>query len=158
MRNVLKTLIPCSHRVDRVLGFFSSRPHWDPPPPTRRRVCPLPSLLGSGVGKTHSLGGDGVGGPISDEVLCACSVFGDKDDNLVLRRSSFWLKTSFKTPSLDLWRDRDTSFFYPESWNLFFAPNLLYLKHDSTICVNIVISELKHDSADCKLFYIRTSM
>ncbi len=27
------------HRVDRVPGFFSSRPNWDPP---RRRMCPLP--------------------------------------------------------------------------------------------------------------------
>ncbi len=30
------------HRVDRVLGFFSSRPNWDPH--TRRRVCPPPVL------------------------------------------------------------------------------------------------------------------
>ncbi len=30
----------CRHRKDRVLGFFCSRPNWDPPPLTRRRVCP----------------------------------------------------------------------------------------------------------------------
>jgi hypothetical protein len=27
--------------VDTMLGFFSSRPNWDPHPLTRRRVCPL---------------------------------------------------------------------------------------------------------------------
>ena len=31
---------PPGHRVDRELGFFSSRPNWDSP--THRRVCPLP--------------------------------------------------------------------------------------------------------------------
>jgi hypothetical protein len=33
------------HRVDRVLGFFSSRPSVSTPPLTRRRVCPPPPLL-----------------------------------------------------------------------------------------------------------------
>jgi hypothetical protein len=37
------------HRVDRVLGFFSCRPNWDPP---------TPLLAG---------GGGGMGGPDSDE-------------------------------------------------------------------------------------------
>jgi hypothetical protein len=44
-----------AHRVERVLGFFSSRPNWDPQPLTPRRVCP--SLA-------HSLAGEGVGVPI----------------------------------------------------------------------------------------------
>ncbi len=32
-----------NHRVDRVLGFFSSLPNWDPPhaPPTQASVPPL---------------------------------------------------------------------------------------------------------------------
>ncbi len=50
----------------RVLGFFSSRPNWDPPPPHpqphRRRVCPLPLWAGG----TPSLAGEG--GPSSDDV------------------------------------------------------------------------------------------
>ncbi len=67
MRNVLKTLFPCSHRVDTVLGFFSSRPNWDLfPSPSPTGKC-VPSPLGSGVGRTNSLGGEGAGGPISDE-------------------------------------------------------------------------------------------
>jgi hypothetical protein len=54
------------HRVDRVLGFFSSRPNWDLPPipsPAGEYVPPF----GSGGGETHSLTGEGVGGPNSDE-------------------------------------------------------------------------------------------
>jgi hypothetical protein len=53
------------HRVDIVLGFFSSRPNWDPHPLTRRRMC-LPPSLASGGG-THSLTGEGVGRSKSDE-------------------------------------------------------------------------------------------
>ncbi len=34
------------HRVNRVLGFFSSRPNWDPPPLNRRWVCPPFSTRG----------------------------------------------------------------------------------------------------------------
>ncbi len=30
--------------VDRVLGFFSSRPNWDPPTPSSEGECVLPSL------------------------------------------------------------------------------------------------------------------
>jgi hypothetical protein len=45
------------HRVYRVLGFFSCRPNWDPPPSlNRRRVCPLrvpPLAFGSGRGTTE---------------------------------------------------------------------------------------------------------
>jgi hypothetical protein len=42
------------HRVDRVQGFFSSRPNWDPlPPPPQASVPPL---------GTHSLAEEGVGG------------------------------------------------------------------------------------------------
>jgi hypothetical protein len=55
------------HRVDRLPGFFSSRPNRDPPPPkplTRRQVC-APLLFRGG---THSLAGEGVSeGPNSDE-------------------------------------------------------------------------------------------
>ncbi len=53
------------HRVDRELGFFSSRPNWGPDPLTRRRACLPP--FGSGGGRTHSLAGDWVGGPNSNE-------------------------------------------------------------------------------------------
>ncbi len=50
-------------RVNSVLGFFSSRPNIRIPP-IRRRVCPPP--FGSG-GCTHSLAGEGEGGPNFDE-------------------------------------------------------------------------------------------
>jgi hypothetical protein len=57
----------CIHRVDRVLGIFSSRPNWDSPNPLTRRRVGSPSF-GSGGGRgTHSLAGEGVGGPNSDE-------------------------------------------------------------------------------------------
>jgi hypothetical protein len=52
------------HRVDRVLGLFSSRPIWAPHPLTRKRVCPPPLVP---RGETHSLAGEGLGGPNSDE-------------------------------------------------------------------------------------------
>ncbi len=51
-----------AHRVDRVLGFFSSRPKFGLPHPfTRRRVCP--PFYSSGEG-THSLAGGSGGVPI----------------------------------------------------------------------------------------------
>ncbi len=58
-----------NHRVDKVPGFFSSRPKWDPPPPlhplTRWRVCPLPLRFRGGG---HSrLRERGWGSPHSDE-------------------------------------------------------------------------------------------
>ncbi len=55
---------PIMHRVDRVLGFFSSRPNWDPPlPHTQKSVYPPP--FGSGGGGTLACGwGGGGGGPI----------------------------------------------------------------------------------------------
>jgi hypothetical protein len=47
------------HKVDRVLGFFSSRQNWDPPTPhPQASVSPRPF----GSGGTHSHAGDGVGG------------------------------------------------------------------------------------------------
>ncbi len=56
------------HRVlDRVLGFFSSRSNWDPPPHplTHRRMCPhfgsrggAPSLAGEGGGGSQLGRGD----------------------------------------------------------------------------------------------------
>jgi hypothetical protein len=54
-----------NHRVDRVVGFLSIRPNWDHPPTlSPAGKCPPP--LGSGVGGTHSLAGEGggVGVPI----------------------------------------------------------------------------------------------
>ncbi len=48
---VYSSSVSDEHRVDRVLGFFSSRPNWDTPPPhlfTRRRVCPFPVTNGGG--------------------------------------------------------------------------------------------------------------
>jgi hypothetical protein len=56
-----------NHRVDRVLGFFSSRPNWDSPTPSHAgESVPLLWFQGGGGG-THSLAGEGVGGPNSDE-------------------------------------------------------------------------------------------
>jgi len=50
-----------NHKVDRVLGFFSSRPNWDPLYPTHRQAS-VPLSFGSGG--THSIAGEGVGAPI----------------------------------------------------------------------------------------------
>jgi len=57
-----------THRVDRVLSFFSRRPHWDSPAPSRRRVF-TPPLFGTGrPGGTLACGREnGGGGPNSDE-------------------------------------------------------------------------------------------
>ncbi len=54
-----------NHRVDRVIGLFSSRSNWDPqtPSPTGEGVPPF----GSGGEVTHSIAGEGGGGPNSDE-------------------------------------------------------------------------------------------
>ena len=49
---------PPVHRVDRVLGFLSSRLNWDPNHLTRRWVCPPLWCQGG----THLLSGEGVGG------------------------------------------------------------------------------------------------
>ncbi len=51
-----------SHRVDRVLGFFSSRPNWDSttPSPWPGRCVPLPPLWFR-EGGPHSLAGEVVG-------------------------------------------------------------------------------------------------
>jgi hypothetical protein len=51
-----------THRVDRVLGFFSSRPNRDPLPlpPSPAGECDPPPLV-PGVG-THWLAGEGVHG------------------------------------------------------------------------------------------------
>ncbi len=64
---VLRGLIPTSsgtHRVGRVLSFFSSRRNWDSPTPSPAGECAPPP--GSG-GKAHSLTREGVGSPSSDE-------------------------------------------------------------------------------------------
>jgi hypothetical protein len=46
-----------------VVGFFSSRPKWAPPPPHPQvSVFPTPLVVvGEGGGGTHSLAGEGVG-------------------------------------------------------------------------------------------------
>ncbi len=56
-----------NHRLDRVLGFFTSRPNWDPPPnPSLAGECSPPPLVF--LGGTYSLAGGGVGvGSKSDE-------------------------------------------------------------------------------------------
>jgi hypothetical protein len=36
------------HRVDRVLGFFSSRPNWDSPTPSPADKCAPPPLVPGG--------------------------------------------------------------------------------------------------------------
>jgi hypothetical protein len=55
------------HRVDRVLGFISSRLNWDPQPPHPQAMCPPPPLWFQGG---DTLAGEGVGtgeGSHSDE-------------------------------------------------------------------------------------------
>jgi hypothetical protein len=51
------------HRVDRVLGFFSSRPNWDSPTPLPAGEFPPPS----GQGKGHTRLQEWGWGPNSDE-------------------------------------------------------------------------------------------
>ncbi len=56
-----------THRVDRVPGLFSNRPNWDPPPPptlSPTGECAPTSLVQGGA---HSLAGEEVGCPNSDE-------------------------------------------------------------------------------------------
>jgi hypothetical protein len=61
------------HRVDRVPGFFSSRPNWLPrPAPSPASECCPPSPFGfkwgGGDGQwAHSLAGEGARGANSDE-------------------------------------------------------------------------------------------
>ena len=43
-----------AHRVDRVLGFFSSRPNWDSPTPSPAGEC-VPLTLGSVGGGGYAL-------------------------------------------------------------------------------------------------------
>ncbi len=58
-----------SHRVDRVLSFFSSRPNWDFPTPSQADECVYPSPLWfrGGGGGTLARGRGGWGSPIPDE-------------------------------------------------------------------------------------------
>jgi hypothetical protein len=57
-----------SHRVDRVLSFFSSRRNWDSPNPSPAGECASPPpVLGGGA---HSLAREGLGSPNSDEGTC----------------------------------------------------------------------------------------
>jgi hypothetical protein len=64
-------LLSVDHRVDRVLGFFSGRPNWDPPPPppTSHPLASVsyPPLVPVEGGVTHSLAGEGVGESSLDE-------------------------------------------------------------------------------------------
>ncbi len=67
------------HRVDRVLGLFSSRPNWDSPAPhPQASVNPPPPPLPWGSGGAQPLVGEGVGGG---------SQFG--------RADRYWLKLKF---------------------------------------------------------------
>jgi hypothetical protein len=59
-------IIYMTHRVDRVLSFFSSRPNWDPPPSPAGDCPPLWFRDGvhsdtNDVDVTHSLAGEGFG-------------------------------------------------------------------------------------------------
>jgi hypothetical protein len=54
------------HRVDRVLSFFSSRPNWDPQPPHPQASVSPHTLVWGG---THSLAGELMGGPNSDDIV-----------------------------------------------------------------------------------------
>ncbi len=53
------------HRVDRVLGFFSSRPNWGPPPPLPQ--ASVSSSFDSDGGGGTLARGSGGGGSNSDE-------------------------------------------------------------------------------------------
>ncbi len=61
----MDNLVRGYHRVDRVLGFFSSRPNWDSPTPSHGGEFPSPPLV-KGEGHTR-LRERGWGGPSSDE-------------------------------------------------------------------------------------------
>ncbi len=60
-----------THRVDKVLGFFSSRSNWDPHPFPQVNVSP--PLF---PGRAHSLAGEGVGGSQLDEGDRQCCTAG----------------------------------------------------------------------------------
>jgi hypothetical protein len=58
------------HRVDRVLGFFSSRPNWDPPTPSPADEC-VPHFGSAFSGEGHTACGRGFQTPNSDEGIDA---------------------------------------------------------------------------------------
>jgi hypothetical protein len=62
------------HRVDRVLGLFSSRPNWDSHTPSPAGECVFPPIWFRGRG-TRSLAGEGVEGPNSDEGTDALGIY-----------------------------------------------------------------------------------
>jgi hypothetical protein len=53
------TPLSYKHRVDRVLGSFSSRPNWDPPPPPHPQVSVHPLWFREGGGGTLPCGRGG---------------------------------------------------------------------------------------------------
>ncbi len=55
------------HRVDRILGFFVSRPNWDPPTHSPTGECVPP--LGSGGGHTFLREGGGGSQPTRGQTL-----------------------------------------------------------------------------------------
>ncbi len=88
--NVKNKVLSISHRVYRVLGFFSSRPNWDP----RSRVCP-PLWFRGGHTRLQERGwggqfggGDRHCGPLGIFVLCGIS-----------QRTPIQKKNSFPFPS-----------------------------------------------------------
>jgi hypothetical protein len=75
----------CDHRVDRVLGFFSSRPNWDPHTLTRRWWLFPPPFVKGGGGTHYTVACGGGGGQLERgdrhcgtlgiyEVLCECTI------------------------------------------------------------------------------------
>ncbi len=62
--NSKRDAVAAVQRVDRVLGFLSSRPNWDLPPPYPQASVSPPLVSG---GWALSFAGDGVGGLNSDE-------------------------------------------------------------------------------------------
>ncbi len=71
-----------SHKVDRLLGFFSNRPNGVPPPPHSQVSVSLHfvpggggafSLAGEGMGRSQFGGGDRYGGTLGIYVLCGFS-------------------------------------------------------------------------------------
>ncbi len=70
------------HRVYSVPGFLYSRPNWVRPPPHPQASVAPPPLVPEGGDGTHSLAGEVVGGPNSDDKR---ESLGKKGGNTLLR-------------------------------------------------------------------------
>jgi hypothetical protein len=72
----MKRINHAAHRVDRGLGFFSSRPNWEPPPPHPQASAPPPLVPGGTLACEREGGGSQFGrgdrhcGTLGIYVLC----------------------------------------------------------------------------------------